>query len=62
MPVSSAAAKAPAWFLSADYNGDGEVSRREFLGAPEQFAAVDTNHDGYISAEEAAKQGQSQPH
>jgi Ca2+-binding EF-hand superfamily protein len=51
--TSSAVADAPSWFVHADYNGDGDVSRREFLGTPEQFSSLDVNRDGYISADEA---------
>ncbi len=57
-PRSAAARSAPAgtpdWFLRADFNGDGDVSRREFLGTSEQFSKLDTNGDGFISAAEAA--------
>jgi Ca2+-binding EF-hand superfamily protein len=45
----------PAWFRASDRNGDGYVSRREFLGTPDQFLAIDTNGDGLISPEEAQK-------
>jgi hypothetical protein len=45
---------APTWFVKADFNSDGDISRREFLGAIERFNEVDENDDGYISAEEAA--------
>jgi Ca2+-binding EF-hand superfamily protein len=48
-----ALADAPSWFVHADYNGDGEVSRREFLGTTEQFSLLDENGDGYINADEA---------
>jgi Ca2+-binding EF-hand superfamily protein len=50
----SAPANTPDWFIRADFNGDGDVSRREFLGTKEQFSRLDTNGDGYISAAEAA--------
>jgi Ca2+-binding EF-hand superfamily protein len=48
--------KAPAasWFTHADLNGDGDVSRREFLGSGEQFDRIDANKDGYIGPLEAA--------
>jgi hypothetical protein len=46
-------AEAPAWFVSADFNADGDISRREFVGSFERFAAVDANQDGYISRDEA---------
>jgi Ca2+-binding EF-hand superfamily protein len=49
-------ADAPSWFVHADYNGDGDVSRREFLGATEQFSSLDENQDGFISADEAKRQ------
>jgi Ca2+-binding EF-hand superfamily protein len=43
-----------SWFASADLNGDGDVSRREFLGSSEQFNRLDVNKDGYIGPVEAA--------
>ncbi len=46
--------KAPAWFKSADFNGDGHISRREFLGTPEKFSLLDRDTDGFISSAEAA--------
>lgn len=42
------------WFVHADLNLDGDVSRREFLGSANQFAVLDTSGDGFISADEAA--------
>ena len=50
-----AAAAAPAWFRAMDRNGDGFVSRREFLGPPEVFRQLDANGDGLLSATEAAR-------
>jgi hypothetical protein len=47
------AAAAAAWFAQADFNGDGDVSGREFLGSLEQFTQLDSNHDGFISSDEA---------
>jgi hypothetical protein len=44
----------PAWFSHADLNGDGDVSRREFLGAPVQFERLDGDKDGYLNAAESA--------
>jgi Ca2+-binding EF-hand superfamily protein len=44
---------ARSWFSHADFNGDGDVSRREFLGSSEQFSKLDSNADGFISAGEA---------
>lgn len=43
-----------AWFVAADLNGDGDVSRREFLGDAATFAKADANADGYIDGREAA--------
>src|SRR5262249_60934442 len=52
-PRPSKAPRGPEWFRKMDRNGDGDVSRREFLGTDEQFRAIDTDGDGLISAEEA---------
>jgi Ca2+-binding EF-hand superfamily protein len=46
-------ARGPEWFRKMDRNGDGDVSRREFLGSDEQFKEIDTDGDGLISVEEA---------
>ncbi len=43
-----------AWFVAADLNGDGDVSRREFLGDAATFAKLDADGDGYIDASEGA--------
>lgn len=43
----------PAWFQRMDVNGDGDVSRREFLGTRTDFDRIDRNHDGLIDAQEA---------
>jgi Ca2+-binding EF-hand superfamily protein len=45
--------RGPLWFRKMDRNGDGDVSRKEWLGSREQFAAIDTDGDGLISVEEA---------
>jgi Ca2+-binding EF-hand superfamily protein len=47
--------KGPIWFQRMDRNKDGDVSRREFLGSPEEFKEIDEDGDGLISAEEALK-------
>ena len=40
-------------FKSADANGDGSISREEFLKSPSPaFAAGDTDEDGVLSADE----------
>jgi Ca2+-binding EF-hand superfamily protein len=49
-PVST---RGPLWFRKMDRNGDGDVSRREWLGTREQFDAIDTDRDGLISVAEA---------
>jgi Ca2+-binding EF-hand superfamily protein len=51
--TAASTAEAPAWFASADFNADGDISRREFIGSFERFTAVDANQDGYISRDEA---------
>jgi Ca2+-binding EF-hand superfamily protein len=52
--VTTAVEGVPNWFGPMDYNGDGEVSLREFLGEPGRFAAMDQNSDGFLNVEEAA--------
>jgi hypothetical protein len=45
----------PLWFRKMDRNGDGDVSRREFLGSAEDFKKLDLDGDGLINREEAEK-------
>ncbi len=45
----------PQWFRNMDRNGDGDVTMREFLGAPAQFKRLDRNGDGFIDSAEAVK-------
>ena len=47
------ARRGPAWFQKMDRNGDGSVSRREFLGPLELFTKLDADGDGLLSPEEA---------
>jgi Ca2+-binding EF-hand superfamily protein len=60
VPPSSAVSMAkrdaamPTWFSRADLNGDGDVSRREFVGSIEQFTRLDSDQDGYINIAESA--------
>jgi Ca2+-binding EF-hand superfamily protein len=43
------------WFEATDVNGDGEVSRLEFLGPIAAFESLDQDQDGFISKTEAAR-------
>lgn len=45
--------RGPMWFRKMDRNGDGDLSRAEFPGRPEEFDRLDLDHDGLISVEEA---------
>ncbi len=45
--------KGPLWFRKMDRNGDGDVSRAEFLGDAADFARIDADGDGLISLAEA---------
>ena len=45
---------APSWFLKMDRNGDGDVSRREFLGPIAEFDRLDVDHDGLLDVGEIA--------
>ncbi|MBM81990.1 MAG: hypothetical protein CMJ78_15575 [Planctomycetaceae bacterium] len=47
----------PAWFRKMDFNRDGDVSRREFLGNDEAFKKLDQDNDGLIDASEADAAG-----
>jgi Ca2+-binding EF-hand superfamily protein len=51
--VRATAADTPRWFTAMDANGDGAISRREFLGAHDTFVGLDTNGDGLLDAAEA---------
>ncbi len=52
-----AAQPGPAWFRKMDRNGDGDVSRKEFLFSDKLFRKIDTDGDGLISRNEAEKAG-----
>jgi Ca2+-binding EF-hand superfamily protein len=47
-------AQGPSWFAGMDRNGDGDISRAEFLGETAQFQAADSDSDGLLSLTEAA--------
>jgi hypothetical protein len=51
----SPSTRGPLWFRKMDRNGDGVVTRREFLGSREDFQRIDTNGDGMITPEEAER-------
>jgi Ca2+-binding EF-hand superfamily protein len=46
-------AAGPVWFRKMDRNGDGDVSRGEFLGGKGEFDTLDANGDGLIGLDEA---------
>lgn len=57
-----------AMFAQRDKNGDGRLTREEFLlkqpdpdEAPKRFERFDTNHDGFLSKEEFVTGGKSKP-
>ena len=51
--ATTAPTKGPVWFRKMDRNGDGDVSRAEFLGTKAEFDAIDANADGLITLDEA---------
>lgn len=57
----AAAPKGPPWFVAMDRNGDGSVSRREFLGGDAPFAKLDRDGDGVVSRLEGEAAAQPAP-
>ncbi len=45
--------RGPIWFRKMDRNGDGDVSRSEWLGTQDEFDRIDADKDGIISLDEA---------
>ncbi|MEM8679158.1 MAG: hypothetical protein AAGF97_07395, partial [Planctomycetota bacterium] len=50
---------APTWFTEMDLDGNGLISRGEFVGTSAQFDALDKDQDGLITVEEAAGASQA---
>ena len=45
--------KGPVWFRKMDRNGDGDVSRLEYLGTRAEFDSIDADKDDLMSLDEA---------
>jgi Ca2+-binding EF-hand superfamily protein len=64
LPLARDTTRGPLWFRKMDRNGDGDVSRIEFLGTVEQFRSIDSDGDGLIDvgeAEHADKESRKKP-
>jgi Ca2+-binding EF-hand superfamily protein len=55
LPMLRDRSRGPLWFRKMDRNGDGDVSRAEFLGTVEQFRKIDSDDDGLIDVSEAER-------
>ncbi len=42
----------PDWFFHMDFNHDGEIDQREFLGTHAQFERLDEDQDGFLESHE----------
>ncbi len=55
-PIGAGAAFAPgSRIMAMDKDGDGKVSKTEFLGQPAAFDRFDTDNDGFLTKDEAVK-------
>ncbi|QDU63219.1 transaldolase/EF-hand domain-containing protein [Planctomycetes bacterium Pan216] len=61
MSRPQSAASGPTWFRKMDRNGDGDVSRREFLGGEEDFRRLDRDGDNLLNGEEATAEPDAAP-
>jgi Ca2+-binding EF-hand superfamily protein len=55
LPLLRDRSRGPLWFRKMDRNGDGDISRAEFLGTAEQFRRLDRDGDGLIDVTEAER-------
>ncbi|UUO04565.1 hypothetical protein M4951_14315 [Blastopirellula sp. J2-11] len=55
-PLGKLERSGPSWFLAMDRNGDGDVSRREFVGPSTAFDRMDRNRDDLVSPGEVPDQ------
>jgi hypothetical protein len=60
--VALAQQRAATAFEAADRNGDGAITREEFLASrAEQFARRDRNRDGFLDAADAGQRAATRP-